>query len=192
MLGQRMMVSFAGTTPSASLLARIRAGQVGGVILFSSNIRNATQLSTLTHQLQSAANAGGRPQLLIATDQEGGLVRRLPWAPPSASAQQLGTTGTAHIRSVGHATGVALRQAGVNLNLAPVADVPRRPDNFLLAQHRAFSTSRFSVADNAAAFAKGLEGGGVLPAYKHSPAWAGPAPPRPTTQLSASTPPLPR
>ena len=73
------------------------------------------------------------------------------------------------MQSVGHAAGVALRQAGVNLDLAPVADVPRRSDNFLLAQHRAFSTSRFTVADDAAAFAKGLEGGGVLPALKHFP-----------------------
>src|SRR5262245_20387667 len=169
MLGQRMMVSFPGTTPSASLLSRITAGQVGGVILFGSNIRNASQLLSLTRKLQAAARAGGRPRLLIATDQEGGLVRRLPWAPPKASAQQLGTTSATHIRSVGHATGVALRQAGINLALAPVADVPRRPDNFLLAQHRAFSTSRFAVSSDAAAFAQGLEGGGVLPAYKHFP-----------------------
>jgi beta-N-acetylhexosaminidase len=169
MLGQRMMVSFTGTTPSAALLSRITAGQVGGVILFGSNIKSASQLLSLTRKLQAAARAGTRPRLLIATDQEGGLVRRLPWAPPAASAQQLGTTSTAHIRSVGHAAGVALRQAGVNLDLAPVADVPRRSDNFLLAQHRAFSTSRFVVADDTAAFAKGLEGGGVLPAYKHFP-----------------------
>lgn len=164
-----MMVSMTGTTAGSTLLSRIRAGQVGGVILFGSNIRNATQLLKLTRQLQAAARAGGRPRLLIATDQEGGLVRRLPWAPPKASAQQLGTTTATHVQSVGHAAGVALRDVGVNLDLAPVADVPRNPANFLLAQHRAFSTSRFAVADDAAAFAAGLEGGGVLPTLKHFP-----------------------
>src|SRR5690349_4858270 len=71
LVGQRLMVSMAGTHPDAALLARIRAGQVGGIILFGSNIVDATQLSTLTHRLQRAASRGGQPRLLIATDQEG-------------------------------------------------------------------------------------------------------------------------
>ena len=169
MVGQRMVVALSGTTAKAPLLARIRAGQVGGVILFSGNIRSAAQLRRLTARLQKAARAGGRPRLLIATDQEGGLVRRLPWAPPKASAEELGTTGTVHIQAVGHRAGTALRAAGVNLDLAPVADVPSSPANFIAVQHRAFSTSRFAVATDAAAFAQGLEGGRVLPALKHFP-----------------------
>jgi beta-N-acetylhexosaminidase len=169
MVGQRMVVAFSGTTPSAPLLARIRAGQVGGVILFSANIQSPAQLRRLTARLQKAAKAGGRPRLLIATDQEGGLVRRLPWAPPRASAQELGATTAAHIRTVGRNGGTALRAAGVNLDLAPVADVPTSPSNFLEAQHRAFSTSRFAVATDAAAFAQGLEAGRVEPAFKHFP-----------------------
>src|SRR5690349_8789574 len=169
MVGQRMIVAFSGTTAKAPLLARIRAGQVGGVILFSGNIRGAAQLRRLTARLQRAATAGGRPRLLIATDQEGGLVRRLPWAPPRASAQELGATGEAHIQAVGHRAGTALRAAGVNLDLAPVADVPSSPANFLQVQHRAFSTSRFAVAADTAAFAQGLEAGRVEPAFKHFP-----------------------
>jgi beta-N-acetylhexosaminidase len=169
MVGQRMIVAFSGTTARAPLLARIRAGRVGGVILFSGNIRSAAQLRRLTARLQKAARAGGHPRLLIATDQEGGLVRRLPWAPPRASAQELGATSAAHIRAVGHRAGTGLRAAGVNLDLAPVADIPSSPSNFLQAQHRAFSTSRFTVAADAAAFAQGLEAGRVQPALKHFP-----------------------
>jgi beta-N-acetylhexosaminidase len=169
MVGQRMIVAFSGTTAKAPLLARIRAGQIGGVILFTGNIRSAAQVRRLTARLQKAAKAGGRPRLLIATDQEGGLVRRLPWAPPKASAQALGATSAAHIQAVGHRAGSALRAAGVNLDLAPVADVPASPSNVLQAQHRAFSTSRFAVASDAAAFAEGLEAGRVQPALKHFP-----------------------
>ena len=169
MVGQRMVVAFNGTTARAPLLARIRAGQIGGVILFSKNIRSAAQLRRLTARLQKAAKAAGRPRLVIATDQEGGLVRRLPWAPPKASAQELGATSAAHIQAVGHRAGTALRAAGVNLDLAPVADVPSSPANFLQAQRRAFSTSRFAVATDTAAFAQGLEAGRVEPAYKHFP-----------------------
>src|SRR5205085_1455409 len=77
MVGQRMIISMNGTHADAALLARIRAGQVGGIILFRSNIVDATQVTALTQALQSAAAAGGQPPLLIATDQEGGLVRRL-------------------------------------------------------------------------------------------------------------------
>jgi beta-N-acetylhexosaminidase len=169
LVGQRMLVSFQGTTPDSALLARIRAGQVGGVIVFGSNITGATQLANLTAKLQAAARAGGRPKLLVATDQEGGLVRRLSWAPPRRSAQELGTTSPSTVQTVGHNTGVALRAAGVNLDLAPVADVPRTPSNFILAQHRAFATNRYTVANDAAAFALGLESGGVWPTYKHFP-----------------------
>jgi len=169
MVGQRMVVAFSGTTAKAPLLARIRAGQIGGVILFSKNIRSAAQLRRLTARLQKAAKAGGRPRLVIATDQEGGLVRRLPWAPPKASAQELGATSAAHIQAVGRRAGTALRAAGVNLDLAPVADVPSSPANFLEAQRRAFSSSRFAVATDTAAFAQGLEAGRVEPAFKHFP-----------------------
>ncbi|MDX6522099.1 MAG: beta-N-acetylhexosaminidase [Gaiellales bacterium] len=169
LVGQRMLISFQGTSPDAALLSRIRAGQVGGVILFGSNITGATQLANLTAKLQAAARAGGRPPLLVATDQEGGLVRRLSWAPPNYSAQQLGTYSASNVQTVGHNTGVALRAAGVNLDLAPVADVPRTPSNFILAQHRAFATNRYTVANDAAAFALGLEAGGVQATYKHFP-----------------------
>jgi beta-N-acetylhexosaminidase len=169
MVGQRMVVAFHGTTAGPGILARIRAGEVGGVILFSDNIRSAAQLGRLAARLKHAARAGGRPRLLIATDQEGGLVRRLPWAPPKASAEELGMTTAAHIETVGRRAGIALRAAGVNLDLAPVADVPSSPSNFLEIQHRAFSESRFTVAADAAAFAHGLETGRVQPAFKHFP-----------------------
>ena len=84
-----------GTTPSASLLARVRRGEIGGVILFGSNITGPAQLRRLTARLQAEARAGGRPPLLIATDQEGGGVRRLPWAGPALSATALGRTSSA-------------------------------------------------------------------------------------------------
>ncbi|HEY3069531.1 MAG TPA: glycoside hydrolase family 3 N-terminal domain-containing protein [Gaiellaceae bacterium] len=170
MVGQRMLVAFHGTTPDQALLARIKAGQIGGVILSSGNIRDATQLTTLTGKLQAAARAGGQPPLLVAADQEGGLVRRVPWAPPKASAEELGTTTATHVETVGRNTGVALRDVGVNLDLAPVADVPRTRSNFIEAEHRAFAfNNRYTVAKDAAAFAEGLEAGGVLPTLKHFP-----------------------
>ena len=52
------------------------------MILFAANIVSRAQLRSLTGALQRAARAGGNPPLLIATDQEGGQVKRLPAGPP--------------------------------------------------------------------------------------------------------------
>jgi beta-N-acetylhexosaminidase len=94
LIGQKLMVAMDGTTaPSADLLARIKAGQVGGVILFGRNITTETALKALTKKLQGAATAGHQPPLLISTDQEGGSVKRIPWAPPTLSPPQMGSTG---------------------------------------------------------------------------------------------------
>jgi beta-N-acetylhexosaminidase len=169
LVGQRLVVAMAGTRAGPGLLARIRAGQVGGVILFSGNIVSPAQLRALTTRLQAAAQAGGRPRLIIATDQEGGEVKRLPWAPPNLSARQLGMRPASRSAASGSATGTALAADGVNVDLAPVADVPAGPADFIDAQHRAFSTDRFTVASDAAAFAGGLEQGGTWPTLKHFP-----------------------
>src|SRR4051812_29886265 len=74
LVGQKLMVRMVGTTPSAGLLARVKAGQVGGVILFADNISSASQVRALNSKLRAAAAAGGQPPLLISTDQEGGSV----------------------------------------------------------------------------------------------------------------------
>jgi beta-N-acetylhexosaminidase len=169
LVGQRLVVAMKGTHPDGPLLARVRAGQVGGVILFSGNIVSKAQVARVTAALQAAARAGGRPPLLIATDQEGGLVRRVPWAPPKRSAAQLGALPSSFSGTAGTKAGAALHAIGVNLDLAPVADVPEGPADFIEQQRRAFSTSRFTVAKDAAAFAAGLEQGGALPVLKHFP-----------------------
>lgn len=90
MIGQMIVARFPGPTPSASFLARIRAGQIGGVILFGDNLTGGEAAARqLIRQLQQAARQGGNPPLLIMTDQEGGTVRRLFWAPPVLAASAM-------------------------------------------------------------------------------------------------------
>jgi beta-N-acetylhexosaminidase len=169
LVGQRLVVAFAGTHADANLLARVKAGQVGGVILFGSNVSTPAQLTALDDSLQAAAQAGGQPPLIIATDQEGGEVKRIPWAPPGRSARQLGTLPSSQSTRAGSRTAAVLKADDVNVDLAPVADVPAGPQDFIQQQQRAFSTNRFTVASDAGAFAGGLEGGGVWPTLKHFP-----------------------
>ncbi len=168
LVGQRLVVAVEGTTPSAGLLRRIRRGEVGGVILFGGNIAHPAQLRALTTQLRAAARAGGRPRLIVAVDQEGGAVRRLRWAPPGLSAAELGRRPLAVVRAAGRAAGKALRRVGVDVDLAPVADVPS-PRSFLRVEERAFGTDAEQVAARVVAFAAGLSEAGVAATAKHFP-----------------------
>jgi beta-N-acetylhexosaminidase len=169
-VGQKLVVAMDGTTPSASLLGRIERGEVGGVILFGRNISTAAALKALTKRLRDAAAAGGPSPLLIAVDQEGGSIKRIPWAPPTLSPPQIGADGrAATARSQGAATGTALAALGINVDLAPVADVPASTSSFLYQPGRTFSFSASLASSLANAFAAGLTSTGVLPTMKHFP-----------------------
>jgi beta-N-acetylhexosaminidase len=170
LIGQKLVVRMEGTVPSPDLLGRIRRGEIGGVILFGSNITTASALRHLTSTLQSAARTAGRPPLLIAVDQEGGSVKRIPWAPPTLSPPQMGALGSASVaRAQGARTGAALLGLGINVDLAPVADVPASTSSFMYRAGRTWSFSATRTALLADAFASGLESAGVQPVMKHFP-----------------------
>lgn len=159
-----------GTTPSAGLLDRIRRGQIGGVILFGDNISSPDQLVALTHALQAEAGAAGRPPLLIAADQEGGAVLRIPWAPPTLSPPEMGVLGsTTTARDQGALTGSALLALGINCDLAPVADVPASTASFMEQEGRTWSSDATLTSSLSNAFARGLRSAGVTPVLKHFP-----------------------
>jgi beta-N-acetylhexosaminidase len=170
LIGQKVVVRMDGATPSADLLGRIRRGEVGGIILFGPNVTTPTALIALTAQLRAAAATGGQPRLLIAVDQEGGPIKRIPWAPPTLSAPQMGRLGSASVaRAQGASTAAALRALGIDVDLAPVADVPASTASFMYRAGRTFSFSATRTALLADAFVSGLESKGVVPAMKHFP-----------------------
>ena len=159
-----------GTTPSDDLLGRVRRGEVSGVILFGPNVTTPDGLVSLTSRLQAAAKDGGQPPLLIATDQEGGEINRIPWAPPTLSPPAMGATGLASTaRQQGAATGAALLALGINCDLAPVADVPGSTSSFMFVEGRTWSFDAATTASLSNAFALGLRSAGVLPVLKHFP-----------------------
>ncbi|MFL5682980.1 MAG: glycoside hydrolase family 3 N-terminal domain-containing protein [Chloroflexota bacterium] len=170
LIGQKLVVRMSGTTPSADLLGRIERGEIGGVILFGSNIIDSTQLRALTGRLQAAASTGGQPRLLIAVDQEGGSVRHIPWAPPTMSARQMGIDGRTSVAlAQGTAAGSALHGLGLNVDFAPVADVPVTTKSFMYRAGRTFSFYPSKTSRLANAFATGLMSKGVAPTMKHFP-----------------------
>ena len=170
LVGQKLVVSMDGTTPSASLLARARAGKIGGVLIHGYNFGSAAQLRTITTKLQQAAAAGGQPKLLIAVDQEGGAVKTVSWIAPTLSPPQMGaldSTDTA--RTQGRMTGRGLRGLGINTDFAPVADVPASRASFLYREGRTWGFSASKTTRLANAFALGLRDRDAAATMKHFP-----------------------
>ncbi|MGE4426453.1 MAG: glycoside hydrolase family 3 N-terminal domain-containing protein [Solirubrobacteraceae bacterium] len=164
-LGQMVVARFAGTEPSATLRARIRRGEVGGIILFKDNVTGGVAPTRrMVASLQREARRGDRPPLLVAIDQEGGEIRRLP-GPPEPDAAAMRSADAA--RTEGRRTARLLRSVGVDVNLAPVADVSSGSSSFLGA--RAFGTEPATVAERACGFVAGLQDGHVAATLKHFP-----------------------
>jgi len=161
MVGQLLLVRMQGQAPTPSFLTRIRRGEIGGVVLFNDNF-DARGPSRTVATLQAAARSGHQPPLLIAVDQEGGLVKRLPGAPSLAPPQM---TSAALAQAQGLATARNLKSFGINLDLAPVLDVGR--GGFITP--RTFGSSPPTVATRGSAFADGLARGHVLATAKHFP-----------------------
>jgi beta-N-acetylhexosaminidase len=150
--------------PTASLLARVAAGQVGGVLLLGNSWTSASATAAAVDRLQQVACRRGSP-LLVTIDQEGGSVRRLPWAPPTLSAASMRTAGEALRQAA--AAAASLRRAHVWIDLAPVADTISTPRSFLGT--RSFGSDPTLVASLAAAFVSGLQGAGIAATAKHFP-----------------------
>ena len=150
--------------PSARFLARIRNGKMGGVVLLGNGWLTRGTAAEVTSELQRAACTRGEP-LLIAVDQEGGIVRRLGWAPPTEAPASMTSASTAHAQASAAAS--ALHSVGIDIDFAPVVDTPSSARSFLGS--RAFSRSRSWNAQMARAFVEGLQTNGIAATAKHFP-----------------------
>jgi beta-N-acetylhexosaminidase len=169
--GQRIIGSYPGLTPPASLLADISQGQLAGVIFFGDNIAGDTQIAGVIRQLRQAqARSPVQVPLLLMTDQEGGLVRRLP-GQPALSEKQIGQSAnaTAAATAAGTAAGQNLASVGMNVNLGPVLDVYYQAGNFIDEYQRSYSSNPAAVATLGRAFITAQQKAGVAATAKHFP-----------------------
>jgi beta-N-acetylhexosaminidase len=169
--GARVIYSYAGLRPPAAMLQQIRAGEVGGVIFFGSNISSLSQIGGVIKRLRTAAKSSPvRQPLLLMTDQEGGQVRRLPGA-PTMSEKEIGEQRNAlKAASVaGSGAGNLLSSVGMNINLAPVLDVYRSPGDFDDQFQRSYSDDPAKVAALGSAFVTAQQRTGVGATVKHFP-----------------------
>ncbi|MCA9480333.1 MAG: beta-N-acetylhexosaminidase [Nitrospirales bacterium] len=166
-IGQLCMIGIEGPEVTPDLRAWMKEFQPGGVIVFSRNLIHAEQIAQLTNELQTIA---GDTPLLIAIDQEGGRVSRLPpdftIFPPASLIATSGSTELAYQAAA--VTAKELRAVGINMNMAPVLDVHTNPANPIIGD-RAFGTDPEQVSRMGAATIAGLHDHLVLACGKHFP-----------------------
>jgi beta-N-acetylhexosaminidase len=169
-VGQKLMLAFEGTEPSAEILETIQTRDVGGITLFRHlNTESPSQVRSLTTALQETAAKAGQPPLLIATDQEGGQLMAIGDATLFPGNMALGATGSIELaRKTGRALGRELATMGVNVNYAPVCDVNSNPQNPNIGI-RSFGEDPAMVARFCAAMVEGLQSSGVAATAKHFP-----------------------
>jgi beta-N-acetylhexosaminidase len=161
-VGQTLVFAFDGTAAPEYVHRRMRRGEGAGVILFGGNIADAGQMGRLTRGIQRSA--GG--DALIMTDQEGGEIRNMPFAGPAQPQSATATPAAAGAAAAEAAS--ALRAGGVNVNLAPVADVDP-PTGGGALPGRLYPGSPERVAELTAASVRAHERAGVAATVKHYP-----------------------
>ncbi len=168
--GQLVMVGV--TNASAAELAVLREQKIGSVIIMGQHPGGVSGAKKLTARLSLK---GRRTPLLIAVDQEGGLVQRLtgPGLDRMPSARTQGTWSDATLKSRAARWGRQLAAGGVNWTLAPVADVvPKSMVNRnapIGRLNRGFGSDPDEVADKVTAFVEGMQSAGVATSAKHFP-----------------------
>ncbi len=171
-LGQLIVVEYLGASYGASGLQEMIAQQyVGGFMYQASNHNFDAPYNTVgsVNALSAQAMKDARIPLLIATDQEGGLVNRLyEFHGYLPSAEQMAESGDSNIAlTQGTQAAKWLLDLGINSDLAPVVDVHTVDPPVL--ETRMFGRDPKTVVTYAGAFLAGLQKNGVVGCLKHFP-----------------------
>jgi len=166
-IGQLFMVGIQGEALSRDERLIVEQCGFGGFILFGRNCREAKQILSLCRALWKT---GAELPPLIAIDQEGGRVHRLPQPfTHFPSAALIGRSGDSDLAyRAGRAAAAELSLLGINLNFAPVLDVDSNPNNPIIGD-RSFGRRPDQVIKFASPYAQGLRHGGIIPCGKHFP-----------------------
>jgi beta-N-acetylhexosaminidase len=162
----------AGPTLTAEEAAFFRDVRPWGFILFRRNVVEPRQVRGLVENLRACVSRAEAPVMI---DQEGGRVQRLgpPAWPSYPPARAYGLCRDARLgcdmaRLGARLMAADLAELGLNVDCAPVADVPDVGAHDIIGD-RAYARSPQAVGELASAAAEGLLAGGVLPVVKHIP-----------------------
>lgn len=161
-LGQMMMIGIQGTKVDDDSLYMLNQYHMGGVILLDRNMKSPEQVKQLTSDLQAQSNE--KVPLFIGIDEEGGdVVRMAEKLTPPPSQKEIGATGDIEqARTWAIKTAKSLKDMGINVNFAPVADVGSN-------DKRSYSTDTNTVIDFVRAATKGYQQENIIYSLKHFP-----------------------
>lgn len=161
-LGQMVMIGIQGTKVDDDSLYMLNQYHMGGVILFDRNMDSLEQVKQLTSDLQAQSNE--KVPLFIGIDEEGGdVVRMAEKLTPPPSQKEIGATGDIEqAKTWAIKTAKSLKDMGINVNFAPVADVGSN-------DKRSYSTDTNTVIDFVRAATKGYQQENIIYSLKHFP-----------------------
>lgn len=161
-LGQMVMIGIQGTKVDDDSLYMLNQYHMGGVILFDRNMKSPEQVKQLTSDLQAQSNE--KVPLFIGIDEEGGdVVRMAEKLTPPPSQKEIGATGDIEqAKTWAIKTAKSLKDIGINVNFAPVADVGSN-------DKRSYSTDANTVIDFVRAATKGYQQENIIYSLKHFP-----------------------
>ena len=175
-IGAVMVFSWRGALDWSAVRPYLVEDRVGGALLFTSNFGGTPAgMKDWSDRLTALATSEClQHPLLVMTDEEGGSVANMKAASVPPWPLQMASYGTDRVRALEALNGAGLRQAGVGLNLAPVADVRTNSLDGVIGA-RSFGASPSVVAPLVAAAVNGLHDGGVGATLKHFPGLGGAA-----------------
>ena len=175
-IGAVMVLSWKGTVGWDVVRPLLLRYRIGGVLLFTSNFGGTPAgVRVWSDRLSSLATQScAEHPTLVMLDEEGGEVANVKasFAPPWPAV--MAARGPAGVRELERVNGAGLRSAGVDLDLAPVADVRTNPRDGVIGG-RSFGSSPSVVAPLVGAAVSGLHDGGVGAVVKHWPGLGGAA-----------------
>ena len=167
LLDQVILAGFEGRDPGSEIVGEVTDHQLGGVLVGPSNWAGAAAGKKLVGAIREAGSKQDRIAPLIAVAQEGGVYRALDDLPPSLREVEIGDKGrTALAETWSSGTAKALRDAGFDLNLSPVADVATLDSAIA---DRAFSDDPTVAAEMTAAAVKACSDAEIACAPSHFP-----------------------
>lgn len=170
-VGQMFMVTLYGAALNETDRTLLQTWQPGGVVLLQRNAGTPAAIIQLTNSWQQAVIASGGLPLLISSDQEMGIIMALEDPAFTRYPVPMLLTATASpelAQRTGAQLAVELRSVGVNINLAPVADLDTNLDNPIIGR-RAWGSTPAVVNPMLTAFISGMQAGGVMATVKHFP-----------------------
>lgn len=168
-IGQLFMIGILESRMTPNLKKRIHNIKPGFLILFRKNIITPIQTSSLIYNLQTLSLDNSDMQMIVAVDQEGGDVVRIPTKPSLPTAMALGRSyDLENTFNIGKYVGEVLSALGIHMNLAPVLDLSD-PEKISFIQTRSFGENPVDVAKISNQFARGVQSAGVLSTAKHFP-----------------------